>query len=65
MISCLQSGGGREKVNRVTMSSNKEVIGGTSGSVQSEKAIKTLSNTFTTLYEGDLKELNEKLDQFR
>lgn len=47
------------------MSSNKEVIGGTSGSVQSEKAIKTLSNTFTTLYEGDLKDLNEKLDQFR
>lgn len=34
------------------------------GSVERDKTIKTLSNTITSLYEGDLKELNNKLSEF-
>lgn len=36
-----------------------------SGGVAMDKTIKTLSNTLTTLYEADLKELNGKLDEFK
>lgn len=31
---------------------------------EKDKAIKTLSNTITTMYEGDLKELNYKIKEF-
>lgn len=35
------------------------------GGVEMDKTIKTLSNTLTTLYESDLKELNSKFDDFK
>lgn len=46
----------------VTMSQNS--ISGQNVDVERDKTIKTLANTITTLYEGDLKELNGKLNEF-
>lgn len=48
-----------------TKTLNKMSLEESSGGVAMDKTIKTLSNTLTTLYEADLKELNGKLDEFK
>lgn len=43
---------------------SQDLISGQNVDVERDKTIKTLANTITTLYEGDLKELNGKLNEF-